>query len=226
LLCDGSAKSRATYAALFAAIGTNYGAGDGSTTFNVPDFRGRVPLGAGTGPGLTARNLGATGGEESHVLVAGEIPAHSHGVTDPGHTHTVTDPGHVHNITDPGHSHGVTDGGHSHGVTDNGHLHRMFSGNADFMVSGTSGGASLQTGGAFQQEGVPSTDNATTGISVNRSGTGLSVNTAHTGESVNSAQTGVGVGTAETGIATQNAGGGGGHNTMQPYSVVNVFIKT
>ena len=49
LLCDGSAVSRATYAALFAVIGTTYGAGDGSTTFNVPDLRGRMVIGTGTG---------------------------------------------------------------------------------------------------------------------------------------------------------------------------------
>lgn len=49
LLCDGSAVSRTTQAALFAAIGTTYGAGDGTNTFNLPDFRGRSPVGAGTG---------------------------------------------------------------------------------------------------------------------------------------------------------------------------------
>ena len=58
LLCDGSAVSRATYSDLFSAIGITWGAGDGSTTFNVPDFRGRVLVGAGTGSGLTPRVLG------------------------------------------------------------------------------------------------------------------------------------------------------------------------
>lgn len=49
LFCDGAAVSRTTYAALFAAIGTTFGAGDGLTTFNLPDFRGRSPLGVGQG---------------------------------------------------------------------------------------------------------------------------------------------------------------------------------
>ena len=49
LLCDGAAVSRATYAALFAVLGSNYGSGDGSTTFNVPDLRARTPLGLGAG---------------------------------------------------------------------------------------------------------------------------------------------------------------------------------
>lgn len=71
LPCDGAAVSRATYAALFASIGTTFGVGDGSTTFNVPDLRGRSPIGAGTGAGLTARTHGTAYGAES--------TAHTHG---------------------------------------------------------------------------------------------------------------------------------------------------
>jgi microcystin-dependent protein len=89
LLCDGSAVSRTTYASLFAAIGINYGGGDGIATFNLPDLRGRTIIGTGHGTGLTARTLAQTVGEETHTLVAGEMPAHTHGVTDPGHAHTV-----------------------------------------------------------------------------------------------------------------------------------------
>lgn len=64
-MCDGAAVSRTTEAALFAVIGTAYGAGDGSTTFNVPDLRQRFPLGkAAAGTGST---LGGTGGAIDHV---------------------------------------------------------------------------------------------------------------------------------------------------------------
>jgi len=87
LLCDGAAYPRAEYSALFEAIGTTWGAGDGSSTFNVPDLRGRTPVGAGTGVGLTARALGGKGGEENHALVTAELAAHAHGINDPGHTH-------------------------------------------------------------------------------------------------------------------------------------------
>lgn len=91
LLCNGQAVSRTLYSALFGVIGTSFGAGDGSTTFNVPDFRGAVPVGAsGTIP------LGSTGGAASVVLTVNQLPAHSHTVTDPGHGHGVTDPGHLH----------------------------------------------------------------------------------------------------------------------------------
>ena len=87
LLCNGAAVSRTTYAGLFSVIGTTYGAGDGSTTFNVPDARGRSIIGAGAGTGLTNRALGATGGTETHTLTAAEMPVHNHAVTDPGHDH-------------------------------------------------------------------------------------------------------------------------------------------
>ncbi len=88
LLCDGSAVSRTTYAALYAIIGTTYGSGDGSTTFNLPDLKGRVIVGVGTGSGLSTRALGAKGGEESHTQTINEMPSHTHNVYDPGHYHT------------------------------------------------------------------------------------------------------------------------------------------
>jgi microcystin-dependent protein len=95
LTCDGSAVSRSTYSALFTAIGTTWGAGNGSTTFNVPDLQDRVVI--GTSPGSlsgnrpTARTLAQTGGEETHVLSVAELPAHNHGINDPGHFHLSPD---------------------------------------------------------------------------------------------------------------------------------------
>lgn len=107
LLCDGTAVSRTTYSALFAVTGTAYGVGNGSTTFNLPDLRGRVPAGkAATG---TFATLGGSGGAETVTLTAAQsgIPDHSHsvwvsigsagshshggntGTTTPSHTHVV-----------------------------------------------------------------------------------------------------------------------------------------
>ena len=99
VLCDGRAISRATYSALFGIIGTSYGAGDGSTTFNVPDARGRVIPGAdnmGTGSAGRLFNwgLGTVGGESTHALSAAENGTHNHG--DFGHVHA--DSGHSHSI--------------------------------------------------------------------------------------------------------------------------------
>lgn len=82
LLCNGQAVSRTDYDLLFSIIGTTYGVGDGSTTFNLPDLRGRVPLGKGTGTGAGGETynfeLGNKGGEYSHILTVGEMPSHNH----------------------------------------------------------------------------------------------------------------------------------------------------
>lgn len=94
LLCDGTAISRSTYSILFLVIGTTYGSGNGTTTFNLPDFRNRMPIGVSE-----SYNLGITGGASTKTLSISEIPAHTHtGTTDSSgsHTHSVNDPGHNH----------------------------------------------------------------------------------------------------------------------------------
>ena len=79
-ICDGSALSRTTYSNLYDVIGTTWGSGNGSTTFNIPDLRGRAPVGAGQGTGLTNRTLGDTVGAETVKLTAAQsgLPAHTH----------------------------------------------------------------------------------------------------------------------------------------------------
>jgi len=87
LFCDGSAISRDTYALLFAAIGEQYGAGDGSTTFNLPDIRQRFNY-----SGFTHNNseLGFKAGEVEHVLNINELPAHRHSLPFATATGTAT----------------------------------------------------------------------------------------------------------------------------------------
>lgn len=80
LLCNGSAVSRSTYAELFAVIGTTYGPGNGTTTFNLPDLAGRFPLGQGAGAGLTPRTLGNKSGEENVALTVSQLPSHTHSI--------------------------------------------------------------------------------------------------------------------------------------------------
>lgn len=77
LLCDGSAVSRTTFAALFAVIGTQYGVGDGSTTFNLPNLQGKTVYGLDSGDSAFDA-LGKTGGEKEHTLTIPEMPSHDH----------------------------------------------------------------------------------------------------------------------------------------------------
>jgi microcystin-dependent protein len=77
LICDGSAISRVQYAELFAAIGTTYGAGNGTTTFNLPNFKGRVAVGLDAAQ-TEFDTLGETGGAKTHTLTVAEMPSHTH----------------------------------------------------------------------------------------------------------------------------------------------------
>ena len=158
MICDGRAISRSTYAHLFALVSSTYGAGDGSTTFNIPDLRGRTAIGVGSGSGLTTRTLASTGGEEVHQLVTGEMPQHNHGVNDPGHTHGVTDPGHIHTESNLGANVPVS------------------SGNWEITKIPIGGGADAEAvvtdNVSVSQSTI--TAGASTGLSVNGSATGIS----------------------------------------------------
>lgn len=147
LSCDGSAVSRATYPNLFSAIGETWGPGDGVTTFNLPDFRGRALIGFDG-----AHPLATTGGADEATLGVNQLPAHNHGVTDPGHTHAFTADPHTHIVTDPGHIHAITDPGHHH---------------TDLQTAATGGAAA----GGAAAGGV--TGDSVTGITVNAHVTGI-----------------------------------------------------
>jgi microcystin-dependent protein len=94
LLCDGTSISSSNYLALHSVISNTYGGsaytGAAGLSFNLPDYRGRVLIGAGTGTGLTARTLGGTVGTETHTLASGNIPQLTTGTmsTNASHTHS------------------------------------------------------------------------------------------------------------------------------------------
>jgi len=131
LLADGTAVSRTTYAALFAAIGTSYGAGNGTTTFNIPDMRGRAAFGKDNmggvaanrltsgGSGVDGVTLGASGGSQSSSLATANLPSHNH-TNDHNHAaqNSSSESGHNHSIS---HDHGAfssaNDGPHAHIIT-------------------------------------------------------------------------------------------------------------
>ncbi|CAF0787097.1 unnamed protein product [Didymodactylos carnosus] len=105
LLCNGTAVSRTEYRRLFFVIGTSYGNGDNSTTFNLPDFRGRFPLGvdeSGT-VNIDAGTVGLLGGVNVQQLSVEQLPSHKH---DQGTLVATAAGDHSHSYYDPGHDHG------------------------------------------------------------------------------------------------------------------------
>lgn len=119
LLCDGSNVSRTTYAGLFTAIGTTYGSGDGTTTFAVPNLKGKIPVGLDSTQ-TEFDTLGETGGSKTHTHTnssTGTAGAHTHAIDPPlttsssvAHTHDAP----VHTHTGPSHSHTGPSHSHSH----------------------------------------------------------------------------------------------------------------
>ena len=247
LLCDGSAVSRTTYAALFAVIASTYGAGDGTTTFNVPDLRGRIPVGKNA---ATFGALAATGGEETHILTSpAEIPSHTHAFTGTAlatHAHTFTGnplATHGHTFTGismPTHGHtftGTVMPNHQHYMTDSAIADMNWAN--DFTRSGTGKGVTdiggrtgaLGVGGYFIRSGTP-VDGAGNDLFLTPAGTNSPVSAGTPGGTVNPITAGTPSGTVDPITAgtpagtNSNTGSGGAHNNLQPYLVTNYIIKT
>lgn len=244
LLCDGTAVSRTTYADLFTAISTAFGAGDGSTTFNLPDLRQRFPLGkAASGTGAT---LGGTGGAIDHVHTG---PSHTH--TGPSHTHT--GPSHTHDegtlvtASDGSHTHpaaATSAGSHTHpaaSASGGSHNHTF----SDSFTTSTVGateespgtGATIATAGHSHTgsvSGTTSSDGSHTHlIDTDADGThthtidtdaGLSAHTHAISGSTGSSGTGA-TGASGTG-ATGASGTGNTGAANAPFQAVNYIIKT
>ena len=160
LACNGAAVSRATYAALFALIGTTYGAGDSSTTFNVPDLRGEFLRGFDNGRGADAGRVFASSQAAANA-------AHVHGVNDPSHAHGVYDPGHAHTTDVQGH--------HAHGsgqlASGGGAVNLGFNFVAASQVSGATDGAGNHAHNVYA---------AGTSIGIYGNGTGISIQSSGT----------------------------------------------
>lgn len=204
LPCDGSAVSRVQYAALFASIGIAFGGGDGTDTFNLPDLRGRVPLGAGEGADLTPRERGVKLGSERHMLSLGEMPVHRHDVHDGGHGHEVQDDQHNHGVDDRVHSHGVNDNGHSHVIT-------MLQNDSTWPNNVHGRGSPF---GPRQNE---RTSHEVTNITIQGSYSGIGIQASHSNVTVRRC--------SNANINVLDMGSGEAHNNMQPSLCVNFFIK-
>lgn len=211
LFCNGQAVSRTTYAGLFAVISTTYGTGDGSTTFNVPDLRGRAAFGSddmGTsaanritnaGSGIVGTTLGTSGGAETVTLTTSTMPAHTHtGTTASGgsHSHTTS-----------------TDGTHHHtGSTDNdgtgAHTHTLS------VPSGYIG----QLGTSAAAAGVTPTSQST-------SSNGAHVHNFTTTDNGSHFHTTTTDGAHTHTFTSDSTGSGNAHNNMPPALILNFMIK-
>jgi len=107
LLCNGQLLSISSNTALFSLLGTMYG-GNGTTTFALPDLRGRVPLAFGQGPGLSNRTQGQAGGAEAVTLTAATLPPHGHTVAASSTATTKNPSGSLPSVTPAGASYGTT----------------------------------------------------------------------------------------------------------------------
>jgi len=236
LLCGGQAVSRSTYATLFSLVGTTYGSGDGSTTFNVPNLSGRVPVGLDSGD-ASFDALGETGGAKTHTLDASEIPSHTHTVND--HTHSIN---HNHGAVTSSasginHSHTMN---HDHGSFTSGsstaaHSHPEY-GTAEGQYNdrytkrlGAGSNWDVTAAGSAQWQASINpparSANATHSHTVDPpsySGSTGDANPSHT-HSVDlpdfSGTSGA------TGLTTNATGSGAEHNNVQPYTVLNYIIK-
>lgn len=206
LLCSGQAVSRTTYADLFHLIGTTYGAGDGSTTFNVPDLRGRMILGNDNMGGTSANRvtdtaadgLGGTDGSATVALTEAQLASHDHSISGGSHSHTAS------SATGGGHSHGGFtgyDGDHNHGPALG----------SSFVVGGYDGGWDLNTSGVLPVGGA-NTDTESTHRHI------INADSGHTHTiTVNSS--------ASHSHTIGNAGSGQAHDNMPPYMAMPFIIK-
>lgn len=205
LVCDGTAVSRATYATLFTAIGIAYGAGDGSTTFNLPNLKGKVPVGLDAAQ-TEFDALGESGGSKTHTLTVAEMPSHTH-VQD-AHNHTQNAHNHIqdaHNHTQNAHSHTAGTLALAHTVRSE----QQFITDAynDYLPAGGFNAISGWNNDA---------SNAVTGSTANATATNIATTaTNQAATATNQAAT----------ATNQNTGGGGAHNNLQPYITLNYIIK-
>jgi len=219
-LCDGTAVSRTTYAALFAVIGETYGAGDGTTTFNLPNLKGRAIVGRDSAQ-TEFDTLAETGGAKTHTLTSAEIPVHLHTISAYSHASTSTaDLAHTHTFSGSVTGSGTGISASTDTVGD--HVHTRAYGSVNRQATGTATTVPVNGGG------VPNHDSGGAGshshaVSISDPGHGHTYSGTTSGMSAN--------GTHSHTIAQHDAkdtgqtGGGGAHNNLQPYIVLNYIIK-
>ena len=216
LPCDGRAVSRTTYANLFKAIGTTYGAGDGSTTFNLPDFQGRIPIGKSS-----KYALGSKGGSTDTTLATANLPAHTHTAIAKGTVSSTFTGSSAATVSGGAHTHtfsGTTssNGNHSHTTYHKGYywINRGTGGEWKYLAYWE------QIASDPEREFGRTTSNGahTHTFSGTTSSNGAHTHTVTPKGSISNTFTG-------TSATTSSVGSGTSFTNMQPYSVIDYVIK-
>jgi microcystin-dependent protein len=211
MLCNGASLSTSTYAALFAIIG--YAFGGSGTSFNLPNLTQRFPVGAGVNP------IGQSGGALSYPIGIGNLPSHSHSITDVAHNHGVNQWAHAHVITTGNHSHAIATGGHAHTISTGSHAH-----GGVLVDSGVTGGVPAGVG-KVGNGGNTSTVGDLGGSTNTVGNLGGNTDTAgNLGGSTDTRTSTISLGASGTGLSATNAVGSGTPLTVTPPFLAIAFI--